>query len=445
MLTSAAVKAARPRSRAYKMADERGLFLFVAPTGLKSFRLKYRRCGKEQLLVIGRYPDMTLTDARERRDRVRLELARGEDPRSRRQSIEKIDTFEATARAWHEHRQARWSAEHAGDVLASLETHVFPVLGDRPIADIDPPLVLEVLQSIESAGMFETARRVRQRISAVFGFAIARKLVTYDPAGLLTKELGAAPAPRQQPALVELEAVRELLAAVEASSAAAIVKLASRFLALTAVRWAAVRGACWEEIENLDGTAPIWRVPAARMKLTRAKKASPAHDHLVPLSPATVDILRQARAISPGSVYIFPGRGGDRRLGQGALRDLYAELGYAGRHVPHGWRASFATIMNERHPDYRHAIDLALAHSPKDKVEAAYNRSEQLQRRRWLFDRWADLLCGVDGGGSCSANSSTAARSRGAVSASTAVKALGSTSRSSSRCSPISTSAWRTS
>lgn len=378
------------------MADDRGLFLFVAPTGLKSFRWKFRFGGKEQLLVLGRYPEISLTDARTRRDALRVQLDRGEDPRGASAGDNTALTFEAVGRDWHEHRWPRWSAAHADDVLASLETHVFPAIGAKPLAEIDAPTVLEVLQAIETGGAFETARRMRQRISAIFGFAIARELAVHDPAAKLVDELAAAPAAERQPALVDLEEARILIAAADASSAGDVVKLASMFLALTAVRWAAVRGARWDEIEDLDGAAPIWRVPAARMKLKKAKKASAINDHLVPLAPAAVDVLRQARAKSPNSVYIFPGRNVDRPLGQGALRDLYADLGYAGRHVPHGWRASFATIMNDRHPEYRAAIDLALAHAPKDKVEAAYNRSEQLERRRWLFDAWATLLLDGD-------------------------------------------------
>ncbi|MGN6270849.1 MAG: tyrosine-type recombinase/integrase [Sphingomonas sp.] len=389
-LTSAAVKAARPRSCAYKMADDRGLFLFIAPTGLKSFRLKFRLGGKEQLLVLGRFPEISLAEARARRDAARAQLERGEDPRGGTEAT--LDTFEAVARAWHEHRAPRWSAEHAADVLASLETHVFPVIGALALAAIEAPAVLELVQSIEAAGAFETARRVLQRIGAVFKFARARKLVDANPAEDLADELGAPPPPARQPALLELAPARGLIAAVDTSSASVAVKLASAFLALTAVRWAAVRGARWDEIEGLDGGEPIWRVPAARMKLKKVKKASDAFDHVVTLSPSAVSVLRLARALNPNDALIFPGRGGDRPLGHGALRDLYAALGYAGRHVPHGWRASFSTIMNERFSEHRAAIDRALAHAPDSKVEAAYNRSEQLQRRRWLFDRWGALL-----------------------------------------------------
>lgn len=393
-LTSVAVKAARPRSCAYKMADERGLFLFVAPTGLKSFRLKFRLGGKEQLLVIGRYPEISLSDARARRDEARMQLGRGEDPRGALRAASSTDTFEAIARAWHETRRARWSAEHAGDVIDSLETHIFPALGRRRLDEIDAPALLEVLQAVEAAGAIETARRLRQRVDKIFAFGKTRKLAGGNPAADLVDELAPAPAVRRQPAIATVGEARALVEAIGASSAGEALKLASRFLALTAVRWGALRGATWEEIEDLDGDEPVWRVPAARMKLKLAKKGSADNDHLVTLSAPAVDIVRRARALWPDAVYIFPGRADDRQIGHGALRDLYADLGYAGRHVPHGWRSTFSTIMNELHPEYQAAIDRALAHASKDRVEAAYNRSTQLARRRWVFDRWAELLLG---------------------------------------------------
>lgn len=413
MLTSAAVKAARPKDRAYKLADDRGLFLYVAPTGLRSWRMKFRYQGREQLLTFGKYPEISLTDARARRDDARVQLGRGENPAGTRQRALEVAssadalTFMSTARAWHAARRSRWSAVHAGDVLASLERHVFPAIGALALGDIDAPAVLELLQAVEHAGSIETARRVRQRISAIFAFAIARKMTTENPAAIVADELQPRPAARHQPALQDLAPARELLAAVMALAAAAIVKLASELLALTAVRLAAVRGATWAEFEGIDwdvaGDAPaaLWRIPAARMKLTRTKKADSALEHLVPLSRAAVDVLHQARAIAGGAPgpaeLVFRGRGG--QIGKGAIGELYIRAGFAGRHVPHGWRATFSTIMNELYPDESAAIDRALAHSPKDKVEAAYNRSEQLARRRSLFDRWAALLSRVPDSG----------------------------------------------
>lgn len=419
MLTSAAVKGARPKDRAYKLFDERGLFLYVAPTGLCSYRLKFRYQKREQLLVLGRHPDLSLTDARARAEAARDIIAAGADPAAlRRQVLEEaeraapvVETFEMVARAWHAHRRPRWSAEHAQDVIDSLELHVFPSIGARALADIDAPAVLDLLQLAEAAGVFETARRLRQRISAVYRYAIAREKAAQDPAAILVGELGTGPAGKHHPALLELDAVRVLYSDITAAPAAPIATLAAQFLALTGMRWAAVRGTNWEEFTDIDWDGafigplrPSWTVPAARMKLAAAKKLDAANDHIVPLSRQAVEILRAARSRAGAGGLVFRGRAENRPLGEAAIGELHARAGYAGIHVPHGWRASFSTIMNERFSGDRSAIDRALGHAPKtedgkiDKVEAAYNRAQHLGRRRLILQRWADLLCPTSAG-----------------------------------------------
>ena len=401
MLTNAAVKAARPRAAAYKLADAGGLHLYVAPTGYKGFRMRFRVAGREQLLTIGAWPEISLDAARARCAEAREQLGRGEDPRMMQPRARELASFEPIGRRWHEHMCRRWTEVHAGDVLASLERDVFPAIGAMPLAAITPPVVLNALRLVEQRGRLETVRRVRQRISAVFAFAMSEGLVDSDPAAIVGRAL-MPPAPaRRQPALLDLGQARELLAAVDQLAAAPSTKLASRFLALTAVRLAAVRGARWQEIEDLDGPTPLWRVPAARMKLAAAKKLDSGHDHIVPLSAEAVAVLGAARNMHCGDAImhdelIFCGRAASAPIGEAAIGALYDRAGYAGRHVPHGWRATFATILNERLPEERYAIDAALAHAPKDKVEAAYNRSEQLARRRRLFDAWGTLLAGLN-------------------------------------------------
>ena len=397
MLTNAAVKAARPRAAAYKLADQGGLHLYVAPTGLRSWRWRFRLAGKEQLLTIGSFPDVGLDQARAARDLAREQLGRGEDPRQARAIDDpKVRAFEYIARRWHAHKSPRWTAVHAQDVMASLERDVFPAIGAMPIAAITVPVVLNALRLIEERGSLETARRVQQRISAVFAHAMAEDLVDNNPAAIVARAL-TPPAPaRNHAALLIVEDARDLLAAAERVDVAPAVKLASRFLALTAVRLAAVRGARWDEIEDLDGVEPIWRVPAARMKMAAVKKLDSKNDHVVPLSRQASELLRSLLSSSDGSGLIFAGAAG-RPIGEAAIGALYDRAGFAGRHVPHGWRATFATILNERFAGEHTAIDRALAHSPKDKVAAAYDRSEQLARRRRLFQAWADELDGVAG------------------------------------------------
>ncbi|MCP3729235.1 integrase arm-type DNA-binding domain-containing protein [Sphingomonas sp. MG17] len=390
MLTNAAVKAAAPRSAAYKMADGRGLHLLVAPTGRKSWRMKCRIAGREQLLTFGRYPEMSLVCARARVDQVREQLRRGEDPRGTAAPAEQLHTLEQLARAWHAGRLERWSAEHAGDVIESLENHVFPSIGAKHPDDVDEAQILELLGRLEATGKIETARRVRQRLEAIFKYARRRRLASIDPTDVVD-ELAVRPPAQPMPALVTAAECRELLAGIDAT-ASPIVARAARFVALTAVRVGSLRAMRWREVEGLDGNAPIWRIPPAHLKLAKAKKAEARFEHIVPLAPAAAELLRAAAAengydtrSAPADALVFP-------IGEAAIGDAIARAGFKGRHVPHGWRASFSTILNEALPNERDAIDAALAHANKNKVEGAYNRAEQLARRRRLFEIWADLI-----------------------------------------------------
>ncbi|MES2753401.1 MAG: integrase arm-type DNA-binding domain-containing protein [Pseudomonadota bacterium] len=387
MLTNATVKAARPGARPLKLWDAGGLHLLVMPSGHRAWRLRSRAGGRERVMTIGSWPEVSIDVAR---DRAALVRAGGSLP-----CADAPQVFEHAARAWHAHMASQWSPTHAAEVLASLERDVFPAIGTDVLGTIAKRDVLAAVRAVEQRGRRETAGRLRQRISAVFDFAMSEDWCEENPAAVRRAMLKPA-AQRPHPALIQISNLQQLLADVDQLAGAPIAKLASRFLALTAVRWAAVRGARWDEIEGLDGPEPLWRVPAARMKLAAAKKTSTEHDHLVPLASAAVAVLREARR-SGGGALIFPGRG-DQLLGERAIADLYARAGYAGRHVPHGWRASFSTILNERQPGDRDAIDLALAHTPKrddgkiDKVEAAYNRAQHLPRRRRLLEDWAQLL-----------------------------------------------------
>jgi integrase len=388
MLNNAAVKAARPRPAAYKVADGDGLVLNIAPTGTKSWRLRFRLGGCEQTLSLGQWPEISLDAARARRDTARAAIARGEDPRQL-----DVETFEAAARAWHAHQAEGWSDVHAGDVLASLERDAFPAIGAIALDSVTRPMVLELLKAVERRGAAETARRLRQRIEGVFAFARAKGWCSIDNPADVGEALAALRITTRQPAIVDIGELRELLADIDALEASPIGKLAARFLALTAVRSAAVIGVRWEEIEDLDGPEPMWRVPSDRMKLGVARKRDRANDHLVPLAPAAVAVLRAARRESVANQERCA-RARVFAIGDGAIGELHARAGYGDRHVPHGWRAAFSTILNEAYPGDRQAIDRALAHQPGDmtKVEGAYNRAQFLERRRFLFEHWAQLL-----------------------------------------------------
>jgi integrase len=260
-----------------------------------------------------------------------------------------------------------------------------------------PPIVMEALSAIEDRGAIETAKRVRQRISAVFVYAIAKGMADRDPA----EKLGAALKPLRkgrQPAIVDLGKLRRMIGDAEADYARPITRLALRLLALTAVRPNEIRGARWAEFEDLDGSAPFWRIPSARMKGDLDRKEEIGGDHLVPLAPQSVSVLRALWPLTGGLPLLFPNdRQPHRPMSENAIGYLLNRAGYHGHHVPHGFRAAFSTIMNEwaeqngKEHD-RKVIDLMLGHVPTGKVEGAYNRAAYMLRRRQLACTWADML-----------------------------------------------------
>lgn len=403
MLTETRVRTAKPRPKPYKLADSNRLYLLVTTGGGKLWRWNYSYDGKNKTMAFGAYPHVSLTDARAKRDEAWLFLSEGRDPAVvKRLKFEanleaSRQTFERVAREWHESTKSQWAARHVDDVLRSLQRDVFPAIGTLPITDITSPLILGVLREIETRGAIETAKRVRQRISAIFVYAIAQGVAKHDPA----EKLGAVLKPLRkgrQPAITELAPLQKMIVAAEEDYARPVTKLALRFLALTAVRPNELRGAHWAEFEDLNGCLPIWRIPAARMKGDLDRKGELNGDHLVPLSPEAVDVLRAIWPLTGDSDLVFPSTRSSRRpMSENAIGYLLNRAGYHGHHVPHGFRAAFSTIMNEwaerngKEHD-RKIIDLMLAHVPKEKVEGVYNRAAYMPRRRELAAAWAKML-----------------------------------------------------
>jgi integrase len=252
--------------------------------------------------------------------------------------------------------------------------------------------VLALLRVIEKRDAKETARRVRQRMSAVFLYAISSGRAENDPAAVVKGAM--APMKKgKQPAIIDLEKAREMLAKAEAEPAHPVTKLALRILALTAVRPGTLATTPWTEWADLDTAEPLWQIPAERMKLRLQHKDDEARDHLVPLSRQAVEAIAALRTISGRGPVAFPNtRHAHKPMSENAMGYLLNRAGYHHKHVPHGWRATFSSVMNERFPADKPVIDLMLAHTPKDKVEGAYNRALHLTRRRELAQLWADLI-----------------------------------------------------
>ncbi|TFI57499.1 DUF4102 domain-containing protein [Sphingomonas parva] len=412
MLTDAECRGAKAREKAYKLADGGGLLLHVSTSGHRSWRFKYRFGGKEKQRVLGSYPELGLKEARAMRDDDKRLLREGKDPsiEAKRAAlasrVSAADTFELLAREWYGKQKARWKPVHAADVLESLERDVFPDLGALPVVSISAPLVLATLQKVEKRGAIETAHRLRQRISAVFVYGIAAGRAGFDPAASLGKVLEAKPSGRRWPAVTTIERARKVLAATDSAEATPTVKLASRFLALTAQRPGMIRWLKWDELQGVDlkgdstpGMA-MWKIPAGKMKQELALRDDQAFEHQVPLVPEAVEVLRQAYAFSSGSEYVFSGGHSILRpMSENALSYLYLREGLRGIHVPHGWRATFSTLMNEwvnaqGLENDRMVIDLMLAHVPAgiSASELRYNRAMFMNRRWELAAIWAESL-----------------------------------------------------
>lgn len=400
MLTDVACRKAEPGPKERKLADALGLYLSVLPSGFKSWRWKYRFGGKEKRLVIGPYPLISLKQARDARDEARAKLVAGINPGAEKQAARRRakvgDTFEEIARSWHTAKAKSLTDRYAVQVLARLEKNVFPEFGSMPIREITPPIVLAAIRKIEQRGAATMAHEVRGHCSEVFVWAISSGLAEQDPAAVVRKALAPAGGGRR-PALLDLAAARDLVQAIDAVEHAWwATKLASRLLALTAVRPGVLRLAEKDEFTDLDGPHPAWRIPAAKMKLSRQRKGNSAYDFTVPLSSQAVATVQAAMDAGSHPRFLFPGEQNVRPISDSTLSQLYLDAGYRGRHVPHGWRATFSTIMNERaaaneRESDRAIIDLMLAHMPEG-VEAAYNRAAYMKRRRELAQEWADLL-----------------------------------------------------
>jgi integrase len=418
MLTEKGVLAAPPREKSYKLADAGGLFLFVSPTGTKSWRFKYRKGGKEKLLVLGRHPEVGLKAARLARDEAKRALSAGRDPALDARRLKLIgegqseETFEKWARLWFEAQKARWKPVHASDVIESMERDLFPVIGAYPVTQIDEPMILSALRKVERRGAIETARRLRQRAERIFRYAKAAGAGNMNPALDVKEAMQPLPKKRRWPAIVAIEPLRELVAAVDGAGAMPTTRLASRFLALTAQRPGMVIGLPWSEIEGVNWDRPdapspeaIWRIPSERMKLDIDMREDDAWDHEVPLAPAAVEVLRTVRMLTGQGPLVFcSSRSSHDPMSSNAIGYLYNRIGYKGRHVPHGWRSAFSTIMNGRaeraQPGAdrliidRLIIDLMLAHVPSgmSETEFRYNRSRYMERRREIAQDWAGLL-----------------------------------------------------
>jgi integrase len=390
-LTNREVQAAKPREKAYKLADGGGLYVLVTPTSRKYWRWKYRFAGKEKLAALGVYPEVSLAGAREARDEHRAVLKSGRDPGTAKKQerlaaqISAANTFEAVALEWIEQQRHGWTADHVQRVIDSLQANAFPDLGARPVSEITPPELLAVLRKVEGRGALETAQRVLQRCNAVFRYAILTHRAERNPA---TDLRGAIKQPKTKNyAALAASDLPEFLRKLDAYQGRPETRLALKLLALTFVRTGELRHAEWAEF---DQDTAEWRIPAERMKTRRP--------HIVPLSSQALAVLAQLRPLTGKSKYLFPNQSKlTEPMSENTILYALYRMGYHSRATGHGFRATASTILNE-HGWKADAIERQLAHVERNQVRAAYHRSEYLDERRKMMQAWADYLDGLAAG-----------------------------------------------
>ncbi|MEQ8452036.1 MAG: tyrosine-type recombinase/integrase [Nitratireductor sp.] len=386
-LSEFSVRNAKPREKPYKLADSGGLYLAIQPSGSKLWRLKYRFAEKEKTLSFGPYPLVSIADARRQRDDAKRQLLAGNDP-STQKKLDRIaaataarTTFGLIAEEYIERMKANDAADATIDKTTWLLQDLAKPLAKRPVKEISPAEILDLLQRIEKSGRRETARRLRGTIGAVFRYAVVTLRADGDPTTLLR---GALQPPRAtaRPAITNEREFGKLLTVIDEYDGWPTIKAALQFLALTCVRPGEVRHALRGEF---DRDKAIWRIPAERTKMRQP--------HDVPLSRQVLKVLEEVWPLSDAGGLVFPSiRTARKPLSENALNSALRRMGYSKEEVTaHGLRASASTILNSRgyDPD---VIEAVLAHQDRNAIRRAYNRASYWEQRVKLMQEWADML-----------------------------------------------------
>ncbi len=390
-LTEIALRNTKPGEKDRKVFDAGGLFLLVKKNGAKLWRFKYRFAGVERLLALGAYPDVTLKQARERRDEARKQLASGQDPSIERKlkKAELAHTFKGIALEWmnmqatpaKDARRAALAEVTVGKALWALNKYVFPEIGSRPITLITAPELLRMLKKIEKRGLHETAHRARARCGQIWRYAVATGRAPRD----ITVDLRGALAPivsEHYATITDPNQIGELLRAIDGYQGKPVTAIALKFSPYVFVRPGELRKAEWKEFA-LDKAE--WKIPGERMKMSAS--------HIVPLSKQALALLQELQLITGHGRYLFPSlRSGDRPMSDNTINAALRRLGYSTEEMTgHGFRALASTCLNEQ--GWNHDwIEIQLAHAESNKVRAAYNHAKYLPQRREMMQAWADYL-----------------------------------------------------
>lgn len=387
-LTDMKCKSAKPKEKAYKLFDGQGLYLDVRPTGSKYWRLKYHLNSKEKLLALGVYPNVSLQAARDKRYHAKELIEQGIDPsldkrKSKALANEKADnTFEAVAREWYELNKSKWSERYAEGVINRLETYIFPEIGNYPITDIEPPILLQAIRKIENRPAIEIAKRQNQKCGEIFQYAISCGKGVRNPALDIVKALK--PQKTENYASFDIKELPEFLNILERNEARLYKSThnAIKLIMFTFVRTSELINARWEEID-LDKKE--WIIPAERMKMKKG--------HIVPLSSQAVEIFKEQKKVSGAWPHVFPSVVRPKNsMSNNAILSAIKRMGYKGKMTGHGFRALAMTTIKQELGWRHEVIDRQLAHAPKNKTARAYDRAAFLKDRKIMMQQYADYI-----------------------------------------------------
>lgn len=384
------IKNAKPAEKPFKLNDGKGLYLYINTSGGKLWRFDFSYNGKRKTLSIGKYPTVSLVEARAAAENARRLLVSGQDPSEAKQQEKRerqaaaLNTFEAIARRWHSDNLIRWKENHAARVLRYFETDVFPVIGEMPIQEIRVSDIKTVLDGVMTRGVNNTAEKIREWTGAIFDYAVMLEVVETNPAYSLRKYIPAKQTDHR-PALPREELTeffrRLILAEIEPQNRIALI-----LNMLTFLRSTELRGGQWNEI---DFDAAMWTVPTQRMK---HEKTAPKPPHAVPLADWTLELLAELKELTGNTPFLFPSRTKtDGFISDATISRIIERMGYKGRVTPHGFRSLASSVLNEQgfNPD---AIERQLAHIENNKIRAAYNRADYLNERKEFMQWYSDFL-----------------------------------------------------
>ena len=404
-LAAIKIKSAKPRDKAYKLFDGQGLFLFVDKTGGKLWRLKYKSpvTNKEKTYSMGRYPDLSLLLAREKRQELRSMIAQGIDPMLEKQGekikqieeeVKQSDTFKKVAEAFFNNK-TELSEGHLKRQKARLKNDIYPFIGNIPITEVTRLDIINAVKKIEDRGTIETAHRVLSLCNEVFRYATAHEKIPHNILADIDKKSILKPSPdKHYPTITEPEEIKHLLNAIDGYKGEAITRYALQLLPYLASRSGNIRMAEWREI---DFESSQWVIDGEKMKVkVKIEGTNNYQPHAVPLSLQAMEIIKELQMLTRESKYLFPSPLDNKRpMSDNTLNSGLKRLGYKGLMTPHSFRSMFSTVMNEKidqHGFHTDIIERQLAHIERNKVKSAYNHAEYLPQRKELMQWWADYL-----------------------------------------------------